>query len=182
MKAKQDLFNYDGHFNTRSGIKFSLFEPKPEDIKISDIIHGLSYKGHFAGQTPKFFSIAQHSILVYKLLPEDWIKRNPKVGLAALLHDASEAYINDMIKPIKIHLPLFVEIENKIQKAIFDKYELDVRFLKLIKPFDKKAQLIEFDMFYNNIGTINYMSPEMSVEKFTEAYLYLRKLINTGYE
>lgn len=157
MKAKVKLNNMEGYINTRSGIKFNLFDPKPEQIHIEDISHGLAYKGHFAGQTPYFFSIAQHCLLTYFLLPKSVPK---ELKLAALLHDASEAYIGDMIKPLKIHVPEFQKIENKIQSVIFKAFNLDLKLMKDIKHYDTRAQEIEFDFFYNKIGNINCLGPE----------------------
>ena len=178
-EAKQGLFNYDGHINTRSGIKFSLFDPKEDQIVITDISHGLAYKGHFGGQTPQFFSIAQHSLLVVDLLPSRWRNHKPEIALAALLHDASEAYIGDMIKPLKIHLPKFSEIEDKITRVIFKRCSIDLRYLKTIKEYDKKAQQIEFDLFYKGVGGMNYLNPERSNHCFIQKFYDLYNQINT---
>ena len=83
---------------TLTGKHFNLFEPAPQMIDIRDITAGLSNKGHFSGQTPSFFSIAQHSIMVCDefsfLGPHN---DDPGLKLLALLHDAAEAYTGNMI-------------------------------------------------------------------------------------
>ena len=79
---------------TFSGIQFWPLDPRPEEILIEDIAHGLSLQCRFAGHTKKFYSTAQHSVLVSHAVPcEDapW----------GLLHDSPETYLNDMASPIK---------------------------------------------------------------------------------
>ena len=82
---KTSFLNYDGCIDTYSGLKFSFKNPKPEQIEIYDIARGLSFRGHFGGQTPKFFSVAQHSLFVCDLLPLRF-KYNYQMNMAALLH------------------------------------------------------------------------------------------------
>ena len=77
-----------------SGRRFWIIDPRPEDIYIEDIAHGLSMICRFCGQTRKFYSVSQHSILVSKEL-------QPQYQLGGLLHDASESYIGDIITPVK---------------------------------------------------------------------------------
>lgn len=153
------LRNLDGCINTVSGKKFNLIEPKPEMVEIIDIAKGLAFKPHFGGMTPHFFSIAMHSILVKELMIDDGYY-SERIILAALLHDASEAYTGDMIKPLKVHLPMFCEIEDRIQSAIFEKFNLDIELMKKVKPYDLKAQEIEFDEFYKGgCNGLKYVSP-----------------------
>ena len=152
METKNhQLFNYDGHFETFTGKRFSLFNPTVEQIDINDIARGLAFKGHFSGQTPKYFSIASHCILVKDLLPPDAPKQ---LKLAALLHDGSEAYIGDMIKPLKIHLPVFQQIEDSITQAIFTKYHLDISLLAEVKKYDKTAQMMVENVLYPYVSSI----------------------------
>lgn len=171
------LQNYNGCINTISAGKFSIFEPKIEQIEIKDIARGLSNNSHFGGHCPKFFSIAQHSILVFQLYINDQgIDYDTEIGLLALLHDAPEAYIGDMIKPLKIHFPAFKEIENKIMSVIAEKFHLDLSKMDLIKKYDLKAQQIEYDNFYKGGEYLIYLSPEAAYEEFL---LYFEELINS---
>lgn len=167
MKAQIEMNNMTGFINTRSGLIFSLLHPEPEMIDINDISHGLAYKGHFAGQTPEFFSIAQHCILVTTLLPENAPKQ---LKLAALLHDASEAYIGDMIKPLKIHLPYYCKVEYRIMAIIFKKFNLNLMLLSEVKPYDIEAQRIEFGAFYENKGSFTYLDPDAANYLFIKLF------------
>ena len=80
--------------STFSGKKFWPVDPRVEDVRIEDIAHSLSQQCRFAGHTKRFYSVAQHSVMVARIVPvED--------ALWGLLHDASEAYLVDLPSPIK---------------------------------------------------------------------------------
>jgi 5'-deoxynucleotidase YfbR-like HD superfamily hydrolase len=79
---------------TFSGKRFYPLDPRPEDIRLMDIAHALSHVCRFNGHTRFFYSVAQHSVLVSLMGPED-------AAAARLLHDASEAYICDLPRPLK---------------------------------------------------------------------------------
>lgn len=79
---------------TYSGGVFWPCDPRPEDIDIRDIAHALSLQCRFAGHCRTFYSVAQHSVMVSHLLPR-------AVALAGLLHDAAEAFVVDVPRPIK---------------------------------------------------------------------------------
>ena len=85
---------------TFAGIQFYPFDPRPDEVKIKDIAHALSMICHFNGHTREFFSVAQHSLMVSYLLPAEH-------KLWGLMHDSAEAYIGDMIRPIKTHSDMF---------------------------------------------------------------------------
>jgi len=87
----------DRYLSTFTGKKFFPFAPHPHQIDIRDIAHGLSLLCRFSGQCPYFFSVAEHSIYV-----ADNLK------LEGLLHDASEAYLADLPRPVKIGLPEYI--------------------------------------------------------------------------
>ena len=170
-----------GTLRTLTGKKFNIFEPRPEMIDIRDIASGLANKGHFSGLTPRYFSIAEHSILVCDEF-SFWNNEQPdSVKLLALLHDASEAYIGDMIKPLKVHMPDFVRLEDGIMNVIAQRFDLDLAKMPVIKSSDLLVQDWEFSAFYRNgagLGTlgnrIQYLDPERAktvfLDRFTEYY------------
>jgi len=80
--------------STKSGRRVALLNPSPSQIVIGDIAHGLAHQCRFNGQTSKFYSVAQHSVLVASILPRE-------LRLAGLLHDASETYLGDVVQPLK---------------------------------------------------------------------------------
>ncbi len=96
---------------TYTGQQFSYESPTADMIRIEDIGHALSMICRFGGQAREFYSVAQHSLLVAELAPQEF-------AFDALLHDASEAYCGDMVRPLKNLLPGYREIEEKIHRAI----------------------------------------------------------------
>ncbi len=165
------LAQLDGCINTYSGKKFSLFNPTPEMVDIEDIARGLAYKAHFGGQSPEFFSIAQHSLIVCRKMEEYGIV-DPDLLLLGLLHDASEAYIGDMIKPLKVHLPLFCEVENKIMNTICEKFRLDYNKLYFIKQFDVQTQMMEYEQFYKGKNNFRCLTPMVALTSFRQRVFY----------
>lgn len=105
----------DSYIETRSGIIFHFLDPKPEEIKIEDIAYALANQCRFNGHCSRFYSVAEHSVLVASLV-------EPKDRLAALLHDASEAYLSDIPSPIKQFLPDYAKMEDTVQSAINTKF------------------------------------------------------------
>lgn len=105
------------HIMLQSGSIFDLKEPETNEIKIEDIAHGLAHTCRFGGQCKAYYSVAEHSVLVSQVVPE--------AGLAALFHDAAEAFVGDMTTPLKHLLPEFARIEERIERAIFEQFEIE---------------------------------------------------------
>jgi len=164
-----DISIETGIIQTISGKQFNLFEPTPEMIDIRDIAAGLSNKGHFSGLTPSYFSIAQHCVMVCDEFSFWDFAIDPKLKLLALLHDAAEAYIGDVIKPLKVRIPQFVEMEENIMKVICAKYGMDFSSLHLIKSTDLFIQETEYNAFYNE-GRITYMNPQQAKHEFIDRF------------
>lgn len=99
---------------------FDPVEAKTGDIDIIDIAHALSMLCRANGHFTSFFSVAQHSLnCMYEAKARGYSKR---VQLGCLLHDASEAYLSDITRPMKSRLPEYLVIEEKLQNLIFDKW------------------------------------------------------------
>jgi Predicted hydrolases of HD superfamily len=101
------------YIETYTGKQMYFLEPTPDMICIEDIAHALSNICRFGGHTKEFYSVAEHSIAVARL---------SKNELEGLLHDASEAYLIDIPKPIKGYLKSYGELEKKLMSAIALKY------------------------------------------------------------
>lgn len=114
---------------TYTGRQFWPLDPRPEDVDIEDIAHALSMKCRFTGHTQVFYSIAQHSVLVYDIAET----------LPALLHDAAEAYFADVATPIKNAFPIFREIEDRLMSAIGIKFGFTDADVHKIKYADRIA-------------------------------------------
>lgn len=108
------------YITTWSKLHFTPLEPKAEDIRIGDIAHALSLMTRANGHFPEFYSVAQHCIHCC----EEAMARNysRRVQAACLLHDASEAYLADITRPVKKNLPGYLEIEEVLQGAVYEKF------------------------------------------------------------
>lgn len=102
---------------TFTGRKFFPLDPNLNDIAIEDIAHALSNLCRFAGHVRKFYSVAQHSVLVSHHC-------HPDNALAGLLHDASEAYLLDMPRPLKRHpsFEFYNDAEAVLMRAIANRF------------------------------------------------------------
>lgn len=159
----------DGTCRTLSNKRFNFLCTTPEMIDINDIASGLAYKGHFAGQTPHMFSIAQHSTWVCNEYSQKFEDESDEMKLLALLHDASEAYTGDIVKPLKIFLPNFVTIENSIMQAIALRFNLPIHRMPEIKEIDLLIQNLEYDGFYGH-GEMVYYDPETARTNFMNLF------------
>ena len=109
--------------STLTHIRFNPTEPKWDDIVIEDIAHALSLITRANGHFSTFYSVARHSINCAKEAKQRGYSK--KVQLLCLLHDAAEAYIGDMTRPLKMKIPYFCEVEKKYQDIIFPKFISD---------------------------------------------------------
>lgn len=137
---------------TVKGRQFWPTDPRPEDFDIEEIAHALSMQCRFTGHCAHFYSVAEHSVHVSNIVPSEF-------ALAGLLHDASEAYLVDVPRPLK-RLPEFApyrEIEQNIQAMIYgvfglsretpievkiaDEEQLNSEAIELMKPLHKEWHL-----------------------------------------
>ena len=105
---------------TRSHIMFDPLNPNPALIEITDIAHSLSMLCRANGHFKSFYSVGQHCINCAREAAARGYSR--RVQLACLLHDASEAYLSDVTRPVKQELPRYREIEEPLQDTIWLKY------------------------------------------------------------
>ena len=119
---------------TYTGLKFWLTNPQPEMICIEDIAHHLAMQCRYDGATKTHYSVAQHSVIVSELLPDN-------LALSGLLHDAAEAYIGDQTKPYKdlVETRFSLSIEYRITLAIYEKFNAWPIHSPEIKEADEMA-------------------------------------------
>lgn len=128
-----------GSFNTISGLEVNFLQPTEDSIDIEDIAHALSNICRFGGHCFPFYSVAQHSVIVAALAPE-------RLRLAALLHDASEAYLGDVIKPLKTLIATnYTQYEEQFELVIGNKYGVDYADLMAIREYDMRALELEHE-------------------------------------
>lgn len=128
-----------------SGRRLDLLDPTPVDIEIDDIAHGLSFVARWNGQTHGDFpySVAEHSVLVERLFADANPNAPTKWCLAALLHDAPEYVIGDMISPVKAAVgPGYAEMDERLTAAIHLRFGLPASIPATVKRQIKKADKI----------------------------------------
>ncbi|HEX3366924.1 HD family hydrolase [Phenylobacterium sp.] len=133
-----------------SGRRLDLLDPSPMDIEIEDIAHGLARVARWNGQTlgQHAFSVAQHSVVVEEIVAHIQPGISPRWRLAALLHDASEYVIGDMISPFKAALGVnYKDFEERLENAIHTRFGLPAKtpaeIKKLIKRADRACAFFE---------------------------------------
>lgn len=122
---------------TATGRKFWPLDPRPNEVCIEDIAHALSMLCRFGGHCLRFYSVAEHSVLIARAAPTH--------KLWALLHDAAEAYVLDMIRPVKPHIAGYSEIEARIMRAICVRFGLHLDAPSIVKTFDRRILSDERD-------------------------------------
>jgi len=130
-------------FRTHSGKVIDYENIDPSQIILEDIAHHLAHINRFSGALHNPISVAAHSLGVYHILRVSGADR-PTL-LWALLHDASEAYVNDLPSPLKRLCPEYRRIEAEIMRVIIDKFGLVYPKPAIIKEVDTEAYLAEWD-------------------------------------
>lgn len=158
---------------TYTGESFYPLDPRKEDYNLEDIAHALSMICRFGGHSEFHYSVAQHSLLCAVKARE--VGESTLFQLWCLFHDASEAYLGDIPRPLKEMMPEYVEIESHVQAvawSAFDIPEPDDRAWDYIKYYDNLA-------LYNEIKVIKKNHPawaEIMPEEFDEMPIYEMKI------
>jgi hypothetical protein len=141
---------------TVGGRRVSLLNPCPASFHADDIAHGLAHVCRFSGQVRRFYSVAQHSILVASLVPS-------RLRRHALLHDGSEAYLQDVPSPVKALLPTYALLEARFQAAIeaaFGLAPISEADRAAIKHADLQAVSVEMrDLFDGHFDDARILLP-----------------------
>jgi len=111
----------DCWLQTFSGRRVSVMNPRPEQISLGDIANSISKQCRFNGHCDDFYSVAQHCVLGANFALKHF---TPQVAKEFLLHDATEAFVGDLIRPVKRMIPQFSEVEAGFWKAISAKFGL----------------------------------------------------------
>ena len=167
------------YITTFSKIHFTPLAPQSEEILIEDIAHALSLMTRANGHFPEFYSVAQHCLDCASVALAEG--RTDREVLACLLHDASEAYLSDITRPVKANLPEYYKIEKVLQDSIYEKYlsgGLTTAECETVKRIDDTCLYYEFDHFmgeklFDEAPQIMQL-PEYKVRPFREveqAYL-----------
>lgn len=126
---------------TYAGVQFWPLDPRPEEIVWQDIASALSKMCRFGGHTHTFYSVAEHCVLMSRWIEDKTGDR--KLALAALLHDAAEAYVGDMVRPLKQHMPDFKAVEQRLMDMIAMKVGLNDIYPGEVREADNRILLDE---------------------------------------
>lgn len=130
------MSNTNHWFLTYTGKQVFPLDMSAGDVDIVDIAHSLSNICRFNGHCSRFYSVAQHSVYVAQRLPM-------RLRFPGLMHDATEAYCSDVIRPIKRMIKGYEEIENRVWMAICERFGLSTELDPLIKEVDCRVLLTE---------------------------------------
>lgn len=114
-----------------SGQPFYPLDAAEEDIEIFDIAHALGMVCRYGGHVRRFYSVAEHCVILSHTV-------DPEHALWALLHDATEAYVGDMVWPLKEEIPEYKAIEDRLMKVIATKYSLPGEMPVQVKEHDRR--------------------------------------------
>lgn len=132
-------------FVTAGGRRVYVLDPEPSDICIEDIAHALSNICRYGGHALQFYSVAQHSVLVSEIARELSRVDCALCALLGLLHDAAEAYLGDVIRPLKAELARYKEIERLWESTVFSAFKLygSACEMEIVKRADRIALVTE---------------------------------------
>ncbi len=170
MNIKKENLYTQNCIRTFSGEYVDVLNPNPDFINITDISRSLSKQCRFGGHTQLFYSVAQHCLECSYLV-------KPEHQLAALLHDASEAYLMDIPSPIKHRLTNYKKIEDNLMRTIALKFGFTYPLSDQVKNIDKEMLeqewsniVIKFNPEWRSIH-----SPVIACTLFEERFKELMK-------
>ena len=127
-------------YTTHSGQVLDFNFIKPENVSIEDIAHSLSFQCRFNGHTKRFYSVAEHSLILRDLVQEESGIQNLNRRIAAMLHDAAECYLGDITKPAKEPLFIGEAVEGQILRVIFEAFGIP------FSSFDEELKAMDSDL------------------------------------
>lgn len=158
--------NDSNYIRTFTGKKFYPLDPQPEDVDIIDIAHALSNVCRFSGHLSEFYSVGHHSVILAGEVPLS-------DALAGLIHDASEAYIADIARPIK-HQPEFEfyrKVEDRLMAVILARFGLSPNLPESVKIADKRMLVTEMRDL-SSAGSFNSERYEVAVNSGIKPYSF----------
>lgn len=139
------------YMSTYKGYSVNPLAIESDKINIEDIAHALSLLCRGGGHLNCFYSVGQHCInCAYEAQARGYSK---SIQLACLIHDASEAYLSDIIRPVKKQLPAYIEIEDKLLEVIYAKFigtSIASDILSKVKEIDDALLTNELHQFFSN--------------------------------
>ena len=196
----------DGWIETYTGKAFHLLNPQVEEFCMEDVAHALSMICRYNGHAQRHYSVAEHSCLIADAVHKEIRRQSSphyippftkggdlhrlRVELSALVHDAAEAYIGDMTRPLKVKMLAFKEVEARIDLKVAEWLGLEYPFAKIIKEYDSRILHDErkqvMSQSTNMWGTdslepigveVQFWDNKRAKREFTDRFLYLTSMI-----
>lgn len=124
------------------GKPFYPLEPRAEEIEITDIAWSLSRQCRYAGHVKGFYSVAEHCVHVSRAVPKEY-------ALWGLLHDASEAYLVDLPRPVKNHIHSYKKMESRLMECVAERFGLSLPEPAIVKEMDDRILFNERQALLN---------------------------------
>ncbi|MBZ9921808.1 hypothetical protein LB579_29385 [Mesorhizobium sp. BR1-1-7] len=165
--------------------RFYPFDPRPSDVRIEDIAHGLAHSSRYNGAGKRYYSTAEHSVLIANWI---WWHASAMDALCGLLHDAPEPLsgFGDVLRPVKDRAPIIKETETNIwRRAVAPKFGLPMILPEIVHEADSRIiademsqNMIEMDPSYRNpLGVeLQFWSPGEAEANFLKTFEMLQKL------
>ena len=177
--AQEEFFKVStSEFVTFTGREFRILDFCTRDVRLEDIAHGLSNVCRYGGQCRSFYSVAEHSILVSRMI--EHFSSILGMTQSGLMHDGSEAYLVDLPTPVKVLCPGYKLLEDQFERAIFDAFGLSFGFKSpVVKECDYRMYLRERSILMpgkekiepselDELLPIQCLSPEQAKRAFLE--------------
>lgn len=174
LKKDHDIVK-TGYIRTYKNHQFYFDDIENNVIDIEDIAHSLSNQGRWTGHTNVFYSLAEHSVLTSRLV-------SPEYAFEALMHDASEAYVVDLSRPLKAFVPDYRKIQHRVEKYIAEYFGLPYPLSEPVRIADDRLLQTEWETLFDKteiwLGIkaepfdlkFHCWNPEQAERAFLEAY------------
>lgn len=176
MTDVQEVARVGDWMQTATGRAFWPMDPRPNEIHIEDIAAALSKLCRYGGHCTRFYSVAEHCVLM--------AEKATSYKLETLMHDASEAYLSDVIRPIKAHLTNYKAVEGYLERVIAERFRLNYPLPSEVKGLDERIIADERDQVMQPApmawsqwepvpalgAVIRFWSPERAERAFLSAF------------
>jgi uncharacterized protein len=180
MEQAADLYarkEKDLHIYTCKGRQFFLSHPT---FDIEEIAHATAMQCRYTGHTNRFYSVAEHAVLVADIL--DW-NAHPELAYEGLMHDAHEAYVSDIASPWKVAIPDYRRVEEKLEAAMREWAHLPSKISSEVKRADWLALFIEAEQLLWPGVTKEWLEPEVGMKETAHQMRTLSaRFIVAGYD
>lgn len=173
---------------TKEGHFFDPVTSVISEVDVEDVAHALSNLCRYAGHCRKFYSVAEHSVLVSRIIAEHWPDDHEAIR-AGLLHDATEAYVIDLPTPIKILNPDYNRLEEKVMWQIAEALSVNwnPRTIKRVKEADHQALATEVPLLFDSLERwdsirgvtplTSLVAPQFPLDPASAKKLFMREFI-----